>query len=135
MAFVPFGQSVPLRLAAGGRIGFQFRLDFDPREADGRIDLILVSYAARILESGGREILVFHWHPESVSPVKHPHIHLSSRIRPIPLEPVGLTLSLAAHHIPTGPVALADVVRYLIADAGVEPRRPDWPDILGVSAT
>lgn len=94
-----------------------------------------IGYAYRLCESGGREILVFHWHPESVSTVKHPHVHLSSRIRPIPLEPVGLTLPLAEHHIPTGPVALADVVRYLIAEAGVEPRRPDWTDILDASAT
>lgn len=92
--------------------------------------MALIGYAYRLCEPGGREILVYHWHPEGLSSVTRPHIHLSSRIRPIPLDPVGLMLPLANHHIPTGQIALADVVRYLIAEAGVEPRRPDWAEIL-----
>jgi hypothetical protein len=33
-------------------------------------------------------------------------------------------------HLPTGPVSLADVVRLLIMEFDVAPRRPDWQAIL-----
>ncbi len=95
--------------------------------------MVRIGYAYRLCEHGGREILVYHWHPEGVSPITHPHMHLSTRIRPIPLEPVGSTYSLAAHHIPTGQITLADVVRYLIVEAGVEPRRGDWAEVLAAN--
>lgn len=121
---------VPLRTVSGGRLGFQFRLDFVVRETDQTTTLLPVAYQYRLLEPGGREILAYHWHPEGVSHVTHPHMHLSSRVRPIPIEPIGLTIALANHHIPTGHVSLGDVVRYLIVEIGIEPRRPDWREVL-----
>lgn len=131
---MPSGPAVSLRGIGGGRVSFHCRLDFLTREVDGVLDLVLAAYSYRLLEFSGREILVFHWRPEGLSSVTHPHLHLTSRLRPIPLEPVGQSLSLADHHIPTGPVALAAVIRYLIAEIGVEPRRPAWSEILATAA-
>jgi hypothetical protein len=40
------------------------------------------------------------------------------------------TVSLADHHIPTGHLDLVDIVRDLILELGVEPRRSDWRQVL-----
>ncbi len=135
MSFVPFGRVVLVRTTNGGRLGFQFRLDFVVRKTDDTTRLLPIAYPYRLLEPGGREILAYHWHPEGVSHLTYPHLHLSSRDRPIPLEPVGQTISLADHHIPTSHVTLVDIVRYLIVEVGVEPRREDWCDVIGSGVT
>lgn len=133
VSFLPLREAAPLRLdGVRGVVAFDIRIDYvvtDVSAVSTPFDVV-VGYSFRLVERTGREILVFHWHPEGPSPVTYPHIHLSGRIRPIPLEPVGSMLPLADHHIPTGPVPLADVVRYLITEAGVEPRRPDGADVL-----
>ena len=116
---------------------FSFKWDFalvfsnDPREHFGTSS---VGYSYRILEPEGREILAYHWHPTSVSPVKNPHVHLSSRIGPLVIAPSGAAVALADMHLPTGFVDLNDVVRLLIAEFGVEPRRADWDAVLAGAA-
>lgn len=95
----------------------------------------LSRYTFGILEPEGREILVFHWHPDGTSRVKYPHVHLTSRLPPILLGRSGAVLSLADAHIPTGFVTLADVVRMLIEELGVEPRRADWHAIVAAEMT
>ena len=95
-----------------------------------------VSYLYRILDLHEREILAFHWHPEGVSPVRHPHLHLTSRVRPIEIDdPANPNrerghIALAEMHISTGPVPFEDVVRLLIEEFRVIPLRPDWEEIL-----
>ena len=116
-----------------GPVAFDLRIDyvvFVPSAAPRPFDVDVIGYSYRMLERSGRELLAFHWHPVGLSRVVTPHLHLSSRLRPIPIEPVGLTISLADHHIPTGIVTLADVVRYLIVEIGIEPRRSDWREVL-----
>jgi hypothetical protein len=68
-----------------------------------------------------RELFAYHWHPIGRSHVTTPHLHISGRTEPP---------ELAQAHYPTGPVTLADVVRPLIADFQVPPRRTDWQRIL-----
>jgi hypothetical protein len=55
---------------------------------------------------------------------------LTSRIPEIPLGRTGTVVSLSQAHIPTGFVTLSDVVRLLIEELGVEPRRQDWRTVL-----
>jgi hypothetical protein len=38
-------------------------------------------------------------------------------------------------HLPTGFITLADIVRLLIDEFGVEPLRADWRDVLDVQFT
>jgi hypothetical protein len=74
-------------------------------------------------DSSYREILAYHWHPLGVSAVTTPHLHLGP----------GALLGrddLMMAHLPTGAVALADVVRLAIMDFGVVPRRDDWAKVL-----
>ena len=73
-----------------------------------------------VLDSRGRLILSFHWHPSS-GRVTWPHLHA-----------YGAHDSVEMHklHPPTGHVTLGSVVQFLIEDFGVLPRRPNWQAVL-----
>lgn len=83
-----------------------------------------------------RELLAFHWHPNSVSLVTHPHLHLTSRVRPFEIDDPAnpnrqpASVSFSNMHIPTGPVLFENAVRLLIEEFGAAPPRPDWDEIL-----
>lgn len=94
-----------------------------------------VSYEYRLLDREEREILAFHWHPVGLSHVTDPHLHLSSRLNPIDMGRNQDPLPLAGIHIPTGFVTLEDLVRLLIAEVGICPRRPDWDAVLRENRT
>lgn len=90
-------------------------------------------YAYEILDLAGQEFLSYHWHPAGLSHVTEPHLHLSSRLRPVEVASTGRVpheLSLADLHVPTGRVELADVVRLLIRELAVRPLRDDWEAVL-----
>ena len=89
----------------------------------------IAAYGYRILEREGREILTYHWHPESSSPVTAQHLHLSTRMPPVTVA-VGSQVTLGEMHIPTGVITLAQVVHLLITEFEVEPRRSDWETML-----
>jgi hypothetical protein len=137
LSFIPFGQPVALRRERDHiPLFLVFRLDVRvEHDADVRFTITSASYSYRILDRGGHELLAFHWHPVGLSPVIYPHVHLSSRIRPVPIEPAGATVALANMHIPTGLVRITDIVRLLITEFGVQPRRTDWATILTSATT
>lgn len=89
------------------------------------------AYSYSIADRDGRELLAWHWHPIGSSAVTQTHLHLSSQVPPIEIGRNLEPLPLADLHIPTGPVDLADVARFLIAEIGVQPRKPDWQAVLG----
>ena len=69
----------------------------------------------------GPENLGYHWHP--FSGVRFPHLHLSAGS--------GVDRDeLHKAHLPTGRIALEQVVRLAIAEFAVEPLRPDWDEVL-----
>jgi hypothetical protein len=96
----------------------------------GTFEVLRVGYRYQLHEPNERELLAFHWHPYGLSDAWHPHLHLSSRIPSFELGANAEPTNLAAMHIPTGFVTFADVVRLLITEFGVEPRRADWESIL-----
>lgn len=67
-----------------------------------------------------KDIITFDWHPDGRGSIRTPHIHVHSE---------GTRLS-RKHHIPTGPMPLTSVVRFLIAELGVASMRDDWQDVL-----
>ena len=93
------------------------------------------SHEYRLLDRNDREILAFHWHPEGLSNVVDPHLHLSSRLNSIEMGRGQEPLPLANMHIPTGFVTLEDVVRLLIAEFGIRPRHNDWDAVLRENRT
>jgi hypothetical protein len=75
------------------------------------------------LQRGDRELLGFHWHPRGASPHTSPHLHVGAAAE------IGFA-PLHRAHIPTGRIALEDVLRLAIEAFGVQPRRGDWDDVL-----
>lgn len=67
--------------------------------------------------SGTDELLVYHYHPEG--DVHAPHLHVNADVAWAPK-------GLRKKHLPTGRVAIEDVVQLLIEDLGVAPRRRGW---------
>lgn len=64
------------------------------------------------------EVLAFHWQPWQRGGERAPHLHAHS---PLLHERIARTI-----HVSTGQVLLPDIVRFLITELDVEPRRPDW---------
>jgi hypothetical protein len=112
---------------------FSARLDYaigSDDDSPRRFDVRTVSYTYRVLDREDNEIVAYHWHPDGVSSVRHPHLHLSNQIRPIDLGRNQTPLPLADYHLATGVVPLAHLVRMLIEEFGVEPLRDDWDEVL-----
>jgi hypothetical protein len=140
MSFAPAGRPAVIRAERNQpdimlRVRSEYLVSED-QFPQSRYRAVFVSYNYQILDLSGREILGFHWHPTGVSSVTYPHLHLTSRIRPIetgdPSNPQRKPsqIPLAEMHIPTGPVLFENVVRLLIEEFGVIPLRPDWDEIL-----
>ncbi|MGH2561673.1 MAG: hypothetical protein ACRDJH_21620 [Thermomicrobiales bacterium] len=72
-----------------------------------------------------RELLSYHWHQSGPSPIITPHLHVGCRAGNADLSKV---------HLPTGHVALVDVVRCAITEFRVEPLRADWRAVLDRAA-
>ena len=81
------------------------------------------SYFYELLDSDGREVLAYHWHPRGNSPVPTPHLHLEQGAQ------VGRA-EVRDAHLPTGDVSLEAILRVLIEEMGVRPQRSDWESIL-----
>ena len=83
----------------------------------------IVSYIYALADVVGVEFVAYQWDPYGRSPVTWPNVHLGPAL--------GLILRrFMRAHLPTGPVALQDVIRVVITDLGVVPRRPDWELVL-----
>jgi hypothetical protein len=82
-----------------------------------------VSYLYSLDEAEGQEILGYHWHPNQDTPITFPHLHLRAGAR------VGRA-EFDKAHLPTGYIAIEDVLRLAIRDFGVRPRRRNWAALL-----
>jgi hypothetical protein len=82
------------------------------------------AYYYTIGEAGDREreIFAYHWHPARPNPITFPHFHIYHGAE------VGRD-DIRKAHFPTGRVAFEDVLRLMITQFGVEPRRDDWDAI------
>ena len=135
-SLLPLDEPAPLRLGASLRsVALTVRVDYAIVPAADGFAARIRRHSYRILERDGREILAYHRHPGGASPVNHPHVHLSGRSQPFEAKPGGAVVDLAAMHLATGQVGIVDIVRMLIEEFGVEPRRPDWQAILAAAAS
>lgn len=129
------GAQIPLR---GGRVALRFaeRFSFDQQQevsADQRWHLSIRGYlfALEIAGPSEEEILVWHWDPDALAkpprkPAPFPHLHIGTReLTPAHLE--------RKHHIPTGHVAIEDVLWFAFEELGVIPIRGDWQTVLAES--
>jgi hypothetical protein len=77
-------------------------------------------YVYQVFDERDDLLAAWHWHPMtqlSEDDAPWPHLHA-----------YGARDALTLHklHLPTGRVALEAVVRFLVSDLGVVPRRADW---------
>lgn len=98
LAFETPGDFVQLRSPHGLALRVRLRARAGPVEHDPRQWRVrIVTYQYALLDRDGREYLGYHWHPDGVSHVTEPHLHLG------PAAQVGVAM-LAAAHMPTGTV-------------------------------
>jgi hypothetical protein len=83
----------------------------------------ITSYHYTLEEANGSEIISFQWHPTGSGALPYPHVHLGHAAA------VGRA-ELEDAHIPTGRVALEQVLRFAIEAFKLRPRRSDWRDVL-----
>jgi hypothetical protein len=81
-------------------------------------------YIYEVADERDDPIATFHWHPvvaQEGDEIRWPHVHA-----------YGAREALTLHklHLPTGRVSIEAVVRFLIEDLDIIPRRPDWDRIL-----
>lgn len=74
-------------------------------------------YWYRIDDEDG-EFLAWHWHPLGLSRERRPHLHVYR-------DPYDGRL-----HLPTARVGVEAVVRLLVDELDVQPRRDDWVDVV-----
>ncbi len=91
----------------------------------GRWSVETIAYWYHILDREGRELLAYHWHPRTVGPV-FPHLHISSRIGTLPIGRNVPPVALGEMHLPTSHLPFAAVVRLLIGEFQIAPKRGDW---------
>jgi hypothetical protein len=136
----PSGDPVRLRTHGGdGELLFQivqlFEVILDPAQSPESYGARTTFYHCDILDRYHSEIVVYHWEPEGISPVRTPHLHVPAAA-PI-LLPQRPSSALATRktylnrlHLATGFVTLADVVGVLIREFAVDPIRADWEEVL-----
>jgi hypothetical protein len=128
----PHGATVndglPVPLKGEGGLSLIAMLQYRVVEATGergpwKVSTVAYNYEfVRQSEDGEERILAYHWHPDGGSSVKGPHLHV--------LDPAG---PLRKAHLPTGRVALEEVLRVAISELGVKWLRSDWRRVLNKS--
>jgi hypothetical protein len=117
--------------AYGRQVGLivtiQYRVVNDPGAGGWLVRM--AAYEYKVTDEQGRELLVYHWHPEWQGEHDFAHLHLQHQL-----------LSSAwglfeDKHLPTARIALADVLRLLLQDLGVAPNRDDWAAVLARAST
>lgn len=103
----------------GGKVYLTVQLNYeiidDPNEPGGyKITTTAYSYAIR--DRNEKELLRYDWHPK-IEHISYPHIHVEDS-------------KLKKHHLPTSRIVLEQILRLLITQFDVRPKRKDWSAIL-----
>jgi hypothetical protein len=121
----------PVDLSGEHRLRFRALQNFTIMETEaserGRYRVRTTEYVYQIATRDEEELLAYHWTPEKPVGFRlYPHLHIGlvsiAKDAPIP--------EFHKLHLPTSRVSLESIVRLLIDDFGVQPRRSNWRDIL-----
>ena len=119
---------IQLRRSGMGPIYFSATQQFHtakgtgPRWRDWKVYTDGYAYTVSEDPDLSHELISWHWHPTTRLDT---HIHVGKQ------HPTHS--GLAEYHIPSGRVSLEQVIRFLIADLGVTPQRPNWDGVLSDS--
>ena len=144
---MPEDEPIPLQMREAGapRLGLKLSHGYrmvEDAEPGGPWRVRTASYHYNIYRADERgtfqEFLLYHWHPTpqppteplgAGRPVTTPHVHVKAA-RVEPGDPAHLARHVSDLHLPTGLVALEDIVRFAITELGVRWLRNDWEDVL-----
>jgi hypothetical protein len=116
-----------LNRRAGNGLRLEIRHRFTVERTDGSREPWRVSTAEYVYEVADERddlIAAWHWHPATVEQEDRahwPHVHAYGDRE---------TMTLHKLHLPTGRVSIEALVRFLIDDLDVTPRRTDWRAII-----
>ena len=85
--------------------------------------VVETGYRYAVIDDDGRDVLEYHWHPVGESPIVSPHLHIGHGAM------IGRT-EIGDAHLPSGLISASHILRMLIRDFGVTPRRSDWESVL-----
>jgi hypothetical protein len=117
------------------KIALDYQVLLDAREYNRPLYRAEIArYLYVVHDVRGRELFAYHLHPDSVSDVWTPHLHVSvAQNVALPSGPGNrgnAELPLGKLHFPTRRIDPSQLVRFLITELGVGPRRPDWESVL-----
>lgn len=121
---LPDANPIPLEGAAQFALSVivQYRI-VQARGRRGPWKVDVTDYLYHLHDHTEAEVILYHWHPSLTPDNPHPHLHLEVGTR------IGRK-DLLGKHLPTGRVTFEEVLRFLITELHVQPRRPDWAAIL-----
>jgi hypothetical protein len=124
---VTLGDGGPVRLSADSHLSLSvthhYRVVEDSEPHRGPWKVSSSGYLYSLEDGDGREIISYHWHPTERSRITSPHLHLGAGAK------VGYS-HLVTAHLPTGRIALEQILRLAITELDVQPLRADWEQIL-----
>lgn len=112
----------PHRLSVSATIHYSIEKTDDPDRGPWKV--CTRGYWYHIVTEDQAEVILFHWHPDSQSDLPWPHAHVGSS------QITSHAVLSGFKHVPTGRVSLESVIRSLITDMGVVPKRPGWEAVL-----
>ena len=119
-------RETPVRLGGESRLWFLLHKYYRVIESDLPSDSWMVEetgYRYAVIDTEGKDVLEYHWHPVGESPVVAPHLHIGHGAM------IGRA-EIGGAHLPTGQVTISDILRMLIRDFSITPRRSDWEFVL-----
>ena len=120
------GGFFPVKRQGGSRLFIDINQEIETPTTANDYRVSTKYYLYSIADGKQDDLVGFHYHPElDEDPVMYPHIHAYAKE-----DPRFKPLNLHKRHIPSGRVALEDVIRWLIDELKVVPDRADWDDVL-----
>lgn len=114
----------PVALRGNSRLTLSVGEQYGVVDEGGKSCRIRVSaYFYAIGRQRGAELITYHWHPQGRGRATGPHLHVNADVQ------VG-TRWLGRVHLPTGPIALQDVIVLAIEELDVMPLRDEWDQLL-----
>jgi hypothetical protein len=125
-----FPEPVPLRALFNERSGMRLKvrvafLETPVDHVSHREAMIITRmYEYGLIDRVQRELLVYHWHPQSLGP-DYPHLHVSASLSAQVDAQTRRSIDLDKLHVVTGHVSLQAFVRMVITEFKVRPLRAD----------
>ena len=120
----------PARLSNGMYLNVQMTLQIDRESTEPphrRLETTRATYTYQASDDLDEPMPVFSYQYDRTASLPYPRCHLH-----VHADPTGYsgTRSFPRLHLPTRRITLEQVVWHLIHEHGVQPRRPDWHEVL-----